>query len=83
METGTRIGDWEIDTIIGSHSGSAAVLVTAVERFSRYTLIAKADNKSAKSVTKALLSALAPHGKMVHTLTYDNGKEFSSHQIID
>lgn len=83
VESKTRIGDWEIDTIIGTHSGSASVLVTAVERFSRYTLIAKAANKSAAAVTKALLIALAPHGKKVHTLTYDNGKEFSSHQIID
>lgn len=83
VEARARIGDWEIDTIIGTHSGSASVLVTAVERFSRYTLIAKAENKSAEAVTKALLSALAPHGKKVHTLTYDNGKEFSSHQIID
>lgn len=83
VEAKTRIGDWEIDTIIGTHSGSASVLVTAVERFSRYTLITKAANKSAEAVTKALLSALAPHRKRVHTLTYDNGKEFSSHQIID
>lgn len=83
VEAKTRIGDWEIDTIIGTHSGSASVLVTAVERFSRYTLIAKAANKSAQAVTRALLGALVPHRKMVHTLTYDNGKEFSSHQIID
>ena len=40
-------------------------------------------SKSAEAVTKALLSAMAPHRKKVHTLTYDNGKEFSSHQIID
>lgn len=83
VEARTRIGDWEIDTVIGTHSGSASVLVTAVERFSRYTLIAKAANKSAEAVTRALLTALAPHRKKVRTLTYDNGKEFSSHQIID
>lgn len=83
VDARTRIGDWEIDTIIGTHSGSASVLVTAVERFSRYTLIAKADNKSAEAVTRALLTALAPHRRKLHTLTYDNGKEFSSHQIID
>ena len=83
VEARTRIGDWEIDTVIGTHCGSASVLVTAVERFSRYTLIAKAANKSAEAVTRALLAALAPHRKKVRTLTYDYGKEFSSHRIID
>lgn len=75
------IGHWEIDTMIGKPSGH--VLVTMVERYSRYTLIARAENKSADAVSFALLRRLAPIRDKVETLTYDNGKEFAKHLFID
>jgi IS30 family transposase len=75
------IGHWEIDTIIGKPSGN--VLVTMVERYSRYTLIARADNKTAEAVSLGLLRRLAPIRSRVETLTYDNGKEFAKHLFID
>ena len=76
-----NIGHWEIDTIIGKPSGH--VLVTMVERFSRYTLIARAHNKTAEAVSMALLKRMAPERDKVKTLTYDNGKEFAKHLFID
>lgn len=75
------VGHWEIDTIIGKPSGN--VLVTMVERFSRYTLIARAHNKTAEAVSMALLKRMAPNRDKVKTLTYDNGKEFAKHLFID
>lgn len=75
------IGHWEIDTIIGKPSGH--VLVTMVERYSRYTLIARAENKTAEAVSLGLLKRLAPIRNKVETLTYDNGKEFAKHLFID
>jgi IS30 family transposase len=39
-------------------------------------------DKSAQAVTDALLTALQPHADLVHTLTYDNGKEFAYHQTL-
>lgn len=75
-----RIGDWEIDTVIGQQGGS--VLVTAVERKSRFTVIALSADKSAESVKCALLTALSPLAACVKTLTYDNGKEFAMHEEI-
>ena len=54
-----------------------------VERFSRYTLIARADNKTAEAVSMALLTRMAPNRDKVKTLTYDNGKEFAKHLFID
>ena len=75
------VGHWEIDTIIGKPSGN--VLVTMVERYSRYTLIARANNKSSEAVTMALLGRMAPKRDKVKTLTYDNGKEFAKHLFID
>lgn len=75
------IGHWEIDTMVGKPSGN--VLVTMVERYSRYTLVARAENKSAEAVSLALLKRLAPIRNKVETLTYDNGKEFAKHLFID
>jgi len=75
------IGHWEIDTIVGKPSGN--VLVTMVERFSRYTLIARAENKSSEAVSVALLKRMHSNRNKVKTLTYDNGKEFARHLFID
>ena len=61
----------------------SSVLVTLAERRTRYSAIAKAPDKSAQAVTDALLTALQPHADpLVHTLTYDNGKEFAYHQTV-
>ena len=46
------------------------------------SIIAKAPDKSAQAVTDALLTALQLHADLVHTLTYDNGKEFAYHQTV-
>ena len=81
IEHRERIGDYEMDTVIGSPSGE--VLVTMVERRSRFTFIVKAFDKSALEVSTAIVTALHPHRKTVHTLTYDNGKEFARHALID
>lgn len=77
----SRIGDWELDTIIGRPSGS--VLVTIVERRSRLTLITKAASKSADEVSIAIMARLVAHRDKLHTLTSDNGKEFAHHRRID
>ena len=75
----SRVGDWEMDLIIGRPGGS--VLMTAVERKNRYTVIALAPNKTAEAVNNAILVALAPLAADVKTLTYDNGKEFALHEV--
>ena len=41
------------------------VLVTLAERRTRYSIIAKAPDKSAQAVTDALLTALQPHADLV------------------
>ena len=74
------IVDWEMDLIIGRLGGS--VLMTAVERKTRFTVIALAPNKTAKAVKEAILGALSPLAAPVETLTYDNGKEFALHEVI-
>jgi len=78
VERRSRIGDRELDTIIGkNHSG---VLVSMVERKSRLTLLAKVPDKTAWSVRQAILKLLEPLANRLHTLTADNGKEFAQHE---
>jgi IS30 family transposase len=76
----SRIGDWEIDTVVGKgHSGA---LVTIVERVTNFTVSKQVDSKSAAAVTKATIALLKPLKDVVHTITADNGKEFSYHEEI-
>lgn len=80
VDSKSRFGDWEIDTIIGkNHQG---VLVSIVERRSRYTLIAKANSKQAEEVSNKTINLLHPVQNLVHTITADNGKEFASHKQV-
>jgi len=55
-------------------------LVTLVERKSLYTVIGAIWRNTAKAVRKAVVAGLTPHKNQVHTLTYDNGREFSDHE---
>lgn len=76
----TRLGDWEIDTVIGqNHQGA---LVTIVDRVSKFTLIKKVESKHAEVVTAATISLLQPYLNKTLTITADNGKEFAGHETI-
>jgi IS30 family transposase len=73
-----RVGDWEIDLVIGKgHSGA---MVTIVERKTSFTVSTRIDDKSAKTVTAATIALLAPFKGAVLTTTADNGKEFAYHE---
>lgn len=80
VETKSRIGDWEADTVIGA--GHQGAIVTIVERKSKMSFFALVADKTKESVTKAIIKMLEPHKDNVLTITYDNGKEFADHQII-
>jgi IS30 family transposase len=75
-----RIGDWEADTVIGK--GHKGVLVTLSERASKLNLIAHLPTKHAEGVTEAIIAMLKPYEKELHTITFDNGKEFAYHEKI-
>jgi len=80
VDSRSRIGDWELDTIIGKNHKQAIVSLT--ERKSRFTLIQKVKRKTAQCVSNAIINLLAPFSEQVHTLTSDNGKEFADHRTI-
>ena len=80
VDAKSRLGDWEIDLVIGKgHSGA---LVTIVERLTSYTVSTQVNDKSAKTVTAATIALLLPFKDQVKTITADNGKEFAYHEEI-
>ena len=75
-----RLGDWEVDTIIGArHQGA---ILSCTERKSKLTLLRKLKSKEAQEVKRNCIELLAPCADLVHTITVDNGKEFSDHRDI-
>ena len=80
VEERQRLGDWEVDTIIGKRRRHA--IVTLTERKSRFSLLAKVEQRTAEQVREAMISLLQPVADHLHTLTADNGKEFAEHERI-
>jgi len=80
VEAKRRFGDWEGGTVIGK--GHRGALVTLVERKSLYAVIRAIRRKTAQAMRAAVTDGLRPHKDRVHTITYDNGREFSDHEAI-
>ena len=77
VERRKRIGDWEIDTVLGESLGeSSDCILTLVERKTGYVLIGKLKARTAAEANRALLELLARHPERVKTITSDNGTEF-------
>lgn len=75
-----RIGDWEVDSVIGKLNKSS--LLTLVERMSRYTVIIRVNSKEAQIVAQAIVDRAKELNLPVHTMTGDNGTEFANHKQI-
>jgi len=80
VEKKSRIGDLEIDTVVGKdHKG---FLVTVVDRKSKFVLIKNVPTKEASVVTEALIEMIQPIKAITKTITSDNGKEFAYHKQV-
>ncbi|GAB4278672.1 MAG: IS30 family transposase [Marinilabiliales bacterium] len=80
VEQKKRIGDLEIDTIIGkNHKGA---LLTINDRVSSKVWIAKLNGKNAEELAQKAIEVLKPIKELIYTITSDNGKEFAEHQTI-
>ena len=80
VERRERLGDWEGDTLWGTHNGP--VLITLTDRKSRLTVLALAKNRSAPEVRERICQKLLPYKDRLHSLTTDRGKEFCEHAEI-
>jgi transposase, IS30 family len=80
VEERSRVGDWEVDTIIGKQHQQA--IVTLTERKSRFALLGKVSQRSAEQVRERLVQLLRPFLDKLETMTGDNGKEFAQHEQL-
>jgi IS30 family transposase len=81
VNTRKRLGDWEVDTLIGKQQKQA--MLTLTERKSRFTLLGKVPRRTAQIVHQQICKLLLPVRDKVHTLTSDHGKEFADHELIE
>ena len=80
VEHRRRLGDWEIDTIVGREHKSALLSIT--ERKSQFLCLRKLNDKTSEAVKESTISCLRPYQGKVRTITSDNGSEFARHQDI-
>lgn len=78
IEQRQRLGDIEGDTIIGRHHQGA--VLTLLERKSLYVWLKPLVRRTAQATAAACVDALAV--VKPHTVTFDNGKEFTQHLQI-
>lgn len=79
VDTRSRFGDWESDTVEGAKGGGG--LATHVERKSRYLVVGKLLDKRAETFTRVSVRGLGRMPRALRkTLTCDNGKEFAGHE---
>ncbi len=80
VEGKTRIGDLEMDLVIGKdHQGA---LLTINDRAAGVLKMAKIDSKEAAVVETKAIELLKDWLPYLHTLTTDNGREFANHKKI-
>ena len=82
VEEKSRVGDLEIDLIVGS--GASGYIVTIVDRHSKAVFMAKTESKEAAVVTEALVRTIRRMRTIFKplTITSDNGSEFAFHKDI-
>jgi IS30 family transposase len=80
VETRSRLGDWEADTIVGRKQNGS--ILSLVERRSRLCLLEKLPNRSSETLADAAYRKLLPVKDKVLTITSDNGSEFARHKKI-
>ena len=80
VEERERLGDFEIDLIIGKdHKGA---ILTINDRCTGFLDMAKLENKNAEVIASATISMLKNKKYMLQTITSDNGKEFAMHEKV-
>ena len=80
VEERERLGDFEIDLIVGKdHKGA---ILTINDRCTGTLDMSKPDGKGAEAVADATFLLLKNKKYPLHTITSDNGKEFAMHEKI-
>jgi IS30 family transposase len=80
VEQKTRIGNFELDTIVGANHNGA--IISIVDRCSKYAMLELVPQATKEAVREAIVRHLIPFKPNLYTLTSDNGKEFADHEKI-
>jgi transposase, IS30 family len=80
IESRTRLGDWEGDTVVGK--GHKSSIGTMVDRTSKQTKIMKLTKANAKQTANKIIQKMKKSTTPVLSITLDNGKEFAEHKKI-
>ena len=72
-----RLGDWEGDSVIYTHKHAVN---TVNERVSSLVAFTKLTQKTAAQTAAAVITKLSHY--VAHTITFDNGSEFTLHELI-
>ena len=82
VDTRTRFGDFEVDTIVGSSPFQHILTIT--ERCTGLLIMRKLDRPTAAETEQKMIEALSALAKkgLVKTITSDNGLQFANHQAI-
>jgi len=76
----TRVGDWEMDTIVGANQKGA--ITTVVERATSLVRISIPTSKKACEIEAETIRIMTPLKDKIYTITSDNGLEFANHKNI-
>ncbi|MCT3565776.1 IS30 family transposase, partial [Levilactobacillus brevis] len=68
-----RIGDFELDTVVGPRGHSKAVLLTLIDRKSRFLWAYRLKDRTTATVNEALTKFLTTFNGPVHSFTVDRG----------
>jgi len=87
-QTRDEFGHWEMDLVAGPTRGSAAALLTLVERKHRRTIIRKLRDKTQSSVLKAIRGIEKHYNacrfrRIFKSITVDNGGEFLDFEALE
>lgn len=77
VDAKSRVGDWEGDSVIYAHKH---VVNTVNERLSGLVAFTKLNQKTAALTATAVIGKLRQF--IAHTITFDNGSEFTQHGLI-
>ncbi|WP_168434774.1 IS30 family transposase [Streptococcus pyogenes] len=72
----SKFGHWEIDLVLGKKTKGEAVMLTLVERQTRYALGVKLEDKQSQTINRAVTHLIISQYPIA-SITADNGSEFS------
>nr|WP_318530833.1 IS30 family transposase [Lacticaseibacillus jixianensis] len=82
VESRSEFGHSELDTIVGKRNGQESVIMSLIERKSRFPFMRLIDGRDADSVNYAMRGIISEYGDIIKTITADKGSEFTELESV-